>query len=299
MAHLPTTPPRLHSPHSHPPSHLSGQVSVHPPNHPTYSYPPTHRPTPAASWYAHPAPYPQDGVSSTLSKNPAPPTAALLPPTQQRSHKLTLLLPRGRCDLHPLKVPSHRRSCPPPTHPTNKLTHTPILLPPTRRCELHPLTIPSLPTTPPSLPHPQDGVSSTLSKYPETLQLGLSVTAMGVESPEGIFIRTGEELKGPAAVAVVAGAPGGRSLAQMHTCAHTGEELKGPAAAAVGAGAPGARSAWLISLYLRLVGAVPGPPTRPPPAAAGIAQSVSPLPVALQWRRLHRRRGPPPTERCS
>ena len=40
----------------------------------------------------------------------------------------------------------------------------------------------------------QEGIQLTLDKYPETLQVDLGVAAMGVESPEGTFIRTGAEL---------------------------------------------------------------------------------------------------------
>ncbi|KAL4443584.1 hypothetical protein ABPG75_011321 [Micractinium tetrahymenae] len=40
-----------------------------------------------------------------------------------------------------------------------------------------------------------EGIQLVLSKYPETLQVELGVTAMGVESPEGTFIQTGAQLQ--------------------------------------------------------------------------------------------------------
>lgn len=51
-------------------------------------------------------------------------------------------------------------------------------------------------------------MSSTLGKFPETTQLDLAVTGMGVESPEGVFIRTGAEMKRTAAAAAAAAAGG-------------------------------------------------------------------------------------------
>jgi hypothetical protein len=41
-----------------------------------------------------------------------------------------------------------------------------------------------------------EGIDASLDKYPVTTRLQLSVTAMGVESPEGVFIRTGAEPPG-------------------------------------------------------------------------------------------------------
>jgi hypothetical protein len=41
----------------------------------------------------------------------------------------------------------------------------------------------------------QEGIQLTLDKYPETVTIELGVGAMGVESPEGTFIRTGAQLQ--------------------------------------------------------------------------------------------------------
>jgi hypothetical protein len=40
----------------------------------------------------------------------------------------------------------------------------------------------------------QEGIQLVMDKYPETMKVDLGVAAMGVESPEGTFIRTGAEL---------------------------------------------------------------------------------------------------------
>ena len=47
-----------------------------------------------------------------------------------------------------------------------------------------------------SIPPPlQEGIQLTLDRYPETLRVRLGVAAMGMESPEGTFIRTGAQLQ--------------------------------------------------------------------------------------------------------
>jgi hypothetical protein len=49
-------------------------------------------------------------------------------------------------------------------------------------------------SSPVPVPDLQEGIHLTLAKYPETVQIDLGVAAMGVESPEGTFLRTGAQM---------------------------------------------------------------------------------------------------------